>query len=167
MTIRVAGITEDSIVDGPGLRLTVFVQGCPHHCPGCHNPETWSFEGGKDMAMDEISELIITNSLLDGLTISGGEPFSQASACLELVRRAQRWGLDVWVYTGYTWEVLLQRAIPEELALLCRVDVLVDGQFIEAQRTLELPWRGSKNQRLIDVQKSLACGSVVEVQGSR
>ena len=115
------------------------------------------------MTVEEISELIIANPLLDGLTISGGEPFEQASACLELARCAQRWGLDVWVYTGYTWEYLLWRAVPDELALLSRIDVLVDGQFIEAQRTLELPWRGSKNQRLIDVQKSLACGSVVEL----
>ena len=132
MILRVAGIVEDSIVDGPGLRLTVFVQGCPHHCPGCHNPKMWPFEGGKDMTVEEISELIISNKLIDGLTISGGEPFSQPSACLELVRCAQRWGLDVWVYTGYTWEALLQRAVPDELALLSRIDVLVDGQFIEA-----------------------------------
>lgn len=167
MILRVAGITEDSIVDGPGLRLVVFTQGCPHHCPGCHNPETWPFDGGYTVDTSEIIAMMDANPLLSGITLSGGEPFLQAGACIELANAAHERGLSVWCYTGYTFETLfgVHRICPDKL--LTSIDVLVDGPFELSQRTLELPWRGSKNQRLINVPESLERGCVVEVQGSR
>lgn len=165
MKIRIAGITEDSIVDGPGLRLTIFVQGCPHHCKGCHNPETWDSNGGALMDTDDIIALMDKNPLLDGITLSGGEPFFQTDACEVLAIAAHSRGLNVWCYTGYRWETLLDPYRADSAgALLPLIDVLVDGPFIESHRTLELPWRGSKNQRLIDVKKSLKAGEAVEYE---
>lgn len=162
MLIRIAGITDDSIVDGPGLRLTVFLQGCPHHCKGCHNPETWDYFGGKLVDTDDIIAMMDRNPMLDGITLSGGEPFMQSTQCEELALLAHSRGLNVWCYTGYTFDYLLTRTDFLSSFLLESIDVLVDGPFIESQRTLELPWRGSRNQRLIDVQKSLKSGTIVE-----
>ncbi len=162
MKIRIAGITEDSIVDGPGIRMTVFVQGCPHGCKGCHNPETHDYMGGRLMDTEEIIANMGDNPLLDGITLSGGEPLFQMGACYELAKAAHERGLNVWCYTGFTWDAVAEAHEYESIQLLSHIDVLVDGPFIEAQRTLELPWRGSKNQRLIDVQASLAAGKTVE-----
>ena len=148
MLIQIAGITEDSIVDGPGLRLTVFVQGCPHNCPSCHNPETHRFDGGQTMDTAEIIAKMDANPLLDGLTLSGGEPFCQWDACIELADAAYQRGLNVWCYTGYTYRQLTQDGAH---ILLDHIDVLVDGPYIDSMRTLELPWRGSKNQRVINL----------------
>lgn len=153
MKIRIAGITEDSIVDGPGLRLTVFVQGCPHHCPGCHNPETHDPDGGKLMDTAEIIAKMDANPLLDGITLSGGEPFMQTGACAELAKAAHDRGLNVWCYTGYTIEAIMGGRDNGKRGLLQHIDVLVDGPYIDSQRTLELPWRGSKNQRVINVNR--------------
>lgn len=153
MKIRIAGIAEDSIVDGPGLRMTVFVQGCPHHCQGCHNPETHDPDGGKVIDTDEIIAKLDTNPLLDGITLSGGEPFQQPEACIALAKAAHDLGLNVWCYTGYTAEAIMRGRDPSKLALLKHIDVLVDGPYIESQRTLELPWRGSKNQRVIRLKE--------------
>lgn len=166
MLIRIAGITEDSIVDGPGLRLTVFVQGCTHHCQGCHNPETWDPKGGTEMDTNDIIALMDKNPLLDGITLSGGEPFLQSLQCNRLAVAAHRRGLNVWCYTGYTLEEIQDCLDPLPLSLLYYIDVLVDGPFIESQRTLELPWRGSRNQRLIDVRESLRQGNAVEYGGA-
>lgn len=166
MKIRIAGITEDSIVDGPGLRLTVFVQGCKHNCKGCHNPETWDYHGGQIMDTAEIIAKMDENPLLDGITLSGGEPFSQPGECIELAKAAHERGLNVWCYTGYTLDAIMYCRDPGQRKLLKHIDVLVDGQYIESQRTLELPWRGSKNQRLIDVQESLRQGKAVEYGGA-
>ena len=160
MKIRIAGFENDSIVDGPGFRLAVFTQGCPHHCPGCHNPETHPFEGGQEVDTSRIIEKMQEDPLLDGLTLSGGEPFCQPEPCRELARAAHAQGMNVWAYTGFTFEQLLEK--PEVLPLLREVDVLVDGRFILEQRTLELRFRGSKNQRLIDVPRALAAGKAVE-----
>lgn len=163
MLIRIADIVQDSIVDGTGIRLTIFVQGCPHHCPGCHNPRTWEYDGGKLVDTDEIIALMEANPLLDGITLSGGEPLRQAVACMVLARAAYERGLSVWCYTGYDFHTLLAAYVGAPgRGLLDYVDVLVDGPYIESQRTLELPWRGSRNQRLIDVQASLKTGHVVE-----
>ena len=161
MDIRIFGTVEDSIVDGPGLRYSVFTQGCPHHCPGCHNPESHDFAGGRLTDTAELIRVMQRNPLLDGLTLSGGEPFCQPEACRELADAAHAARLNVWCYTGYTWDALLAEADPARLALLHSVDVLVDGPFLLAQRSLELKFCGSRNQRLIDVQKSLAAGAVV------
>lgn len=154
MQIRIAGTMNDSIVDGPGLRYTVFTQGCPHGCPGCHNPQSHDFGGGRAVQTEEIIAQIWGNPLLDGVTLSGGEPFCQPEACLAIARAAHEAGLNVWAYSGYTYEQLLEKA-PN---LLREVDVLVDGPFVLAQRSLEIKFRGSRNQRLIDVKRSLAQG---------
>lgn len=160
--MRIAGIVEDSIVDGPGLRMTVFVQGCPHHCPGCHNPETWDAAGGTDVEVDKIVKKYLSNPLLDGITISGGEPFDQPDCCVDLLSKIFHRCESIWCYTGYTFEQLMERRDFPSCFLLGITDVLVDGPYIESQRTLELPWRGSRNQRLIDVRASLKHGKAVE-----
>ena len=161
MEIRIFGTVEDSIVDGPGLRYSVFVQGCPHHCPGCHNPESHDFAGGKVADTDTLIRPLKMNPLLDGLTLSGGEPMCQPEGCLQLAQAAHAARMNVWCYTGYTWEALHQENDPARMALLQEIDVLVDGTFILAQRSLELKYCGSRNQRLIDVKKSLAAGAVI------
>ena len=150
MTLRIAGITNDSIVDGPGIRLAVFVQGCPHNCEGCHNPETHDFNGGSIKDTSEIINMMEENILLDGLTLTGGEPFCQPEPCIELARAAKERGLNVWAYSGWTLEEILADA--EKTALLREIDVLIDGRFDISQRTLEHPWRGSKNQRMVMVK---------------
>jgi len=161
MQIRIAGIVEESIVDGPGFRLAVFTQGCPHHCPGCHNPQTHDFEGGKWMETSDIAAIATDNPLLDGITFSGGEPFCQPEACAEIAREARKAGLNIWSYSGYTFEQLLDGK-PEYRSLLDELDVLVDGPYIQEKRTLDMRFRGSSNQRLIDVKRSLAEGRVME-----
>ena len=164
MIIRIAGIENDSIVDGPGFRLAVFTQGCPHHCVGCHNPETHPFDGGKDVDTDKIIRMMEENPLLDGITLSGGDPFCQPEACTELATAAKGMGLNVWAYSGWTFEELMKMSETQAyiLELLKNTDVLIDGPFVLAQRTLELRFRGSKNQRQIDVKKSLAEGKAIE-----
>ena len=160
MDIRIAGLVNDSIVDGPGFRYAIFTQGCPHNCPGCHNPETHSFTGGKCVDTREIIENFRKNPLLDGITLTGGDPFCQPAPCTELARAAHESNLNVWAYSGYLFEEIL--ADPAMRAMLEEVDVLVDGPFLLAQRTLSLRFRGSKNQRLIDVRRSLETGAAVE-----
>lgn len=161
MRISLSGITGDSIVDGPGLRLTIFTQGCLHHCPGCHNPQTHDPEGGSWADTEDILAAAAENPLLDGITLSGGDPFLQPVPCLALAEGAHKIGLNVWTYTGYTWEALLEENDADKLALLKETDVLVDGPFLLAERSLELRFCGSRNQRLIDVKKSLAEDKVV------
>lgn len=153
MKVRLAGVTRDSIVDGEGLRMTVFVQGCPHGCPGCHNPATHDFGGGKEGDTDQLLKELKENVLEQGVTLSGGEPFCQCEAMIELAKGAHAMGRDVWAYSGWTFEELL--ADEEKAALLRECDVLVDGPYVEAQRSLTLTFRGSRNQRVIDVQQSL------------
>lgn len=161
--LRIAGIEPESFVDGPGIRLTVFTQGCPHHCPGCHNPQTHDFEGGHYISREEILDMIEENPLLDGITFSGGEPFAQAAALVPLAREIKERGYNLIIYTGYTYERLVESAPekPELLELLSFADMLVDGPFVLAKRSLELKFRGSTNQRLVDVQESLSAGHVV------
>lgn len=149
MQIRVAGIQRDSIVDGKGLRFVVFTQGCPHHCYGCHNPETHSLHEGKMMDTNEIVEQMSANPLCDGLTLSGGEPFLQPHACAKIAKAAKNRGMNVWCYTGYRLEEL--NAMVNVNELLNEIDVLVDGKFLLARRSLDLDFRGSSNQRVIDM----------------
>ena len=156
MNMRIAGIVNDSIVDGPGLRLAIFAQGCPHHCPGCHNPESHDFSGGSDMDTEKIIARMDANPLLDGITLTGGEPFEQPEACRILADAAHARGLNVWAYSGYTFEQLC--AVPEKRRLLEACDVLVDGPFLLAERSLDLRFRGSKNQRVLKVAELLAGG---------
>ena len=158
--MRIANTVGDSIVDGPGMRYVVFVQGCPHHCPGCHNPQTHDPAGGREVAPASLFPAL-DDPLLDGLTLSGGEPMEQPEPCTVLAREAKRRGLNVWVYTGYTYEYLTNEADPARMALLQSADVLVDGPFLLAERSLDVPWRGSRNQRLLDLPRSLAEGKAV------
>ena len=163
--MRVAGFIQDSIVDGPGFRFVVFTQGCEKHCDGCHNPETWEMDGGTEMTVDEIVESMLSNPLTDGLTLSGGEPFLQAGECARLATAAREKGLNVWAYSGYTYDELISRS-KSDLAimkLLEATDVLIDSAFVLPERTLTLKWRGSSNQRVIDVQESLKAGEAVEL----
>ena len=160
MLVRLAGIEPESIVDGPGYRFAVFVQGCPHACPGCHNPETHDFEGGKLVDTEEIIAHLGKNPLVRGLTLSGGEPMLKAQALLNVAKAAKARGMNVWCYTGYTYEQLMEMNDPDQMALLEQIDVLVDGPYIAAQRSLELLFRGSRNQRLIDMNKTRAAGEI-------
>ena len=162
MRIRIAGVTNDSIVDGPGLRYAVYTQGCTHHCKGCHNPQTHDPKGGRETDTGIIWREIEENPLLSGITFSGGDPLLQPLPLAELAEKAHEKGLSVWCYTGWTWESLMRKSDPDMMTLLKNVDVLVDGPFLLDQRTLDLPFRGSKNQRLIDVAESLRSGTAAD-----
>lgn len=161
MKIRLFGIAQESIVDGPGLRLGIFTQGCLHDCKGCQNPGSHPLNGGKLRDTDEIVELM-KNPMLDGITLSGGEPFLQPRSCAELAREAHARGLTVWCYTGYTYEQLVALGEPKT-ELLNEVDVLVDGRFDITQRSLDLYYKGSKNQRTIDVMETRKAGKIILV----
>lgn len=162
-TIRLYGLAAESIVDGKGYRAVIFTQGCPHRCEGCHNPESHDPNGGTVWTINDVAERFLHNPLLEGITLSGGEPFAQPAACAELARRAHARGLTVWTYSGYTLEQLFQlaKSSADIHALLSETDVLIDGPFLLAERSLSLRYRGSKNQRLIDMHKTRAQGEVV------
>ena len=164
--LKLSGIQTDSIVDGPGIRTTFFCQGCPHHCEGCHNPETWPFEGGTEVETDVLLDMVTTNPLCRGVTFSGGEPFAQAEGYLELAKALKEKGYEVASYSGYTFEQLLSGTAAQR-ELLQNIDVLIDGPFILAEKSLEVPFRGSKNQRILDVPKSLQAGAPVAVTSLR
>lgn len=151
--MRIFGLVQDSIVDGPGLRFVCFVQGCPHNCHGCHNPESHDPDGGTEMSVEEVVSIMLSNPLTSGLTLSGGEPFEQARDCCELAKAAHGYGLNVWGYTGYTLEYLQAHGNQNQKALLEEIDVLVDGRYVEELRSLSLEWRGSSNQRIICLKK--------------
>lgn len=156
--IRISGIEPESIVDGEGMRYVIFTQGCPHRCIGCHNPQTHSFEQGRLAYVNDIVVDIFKNrNYIDGITLSGGEPFCQVDQCSIIAEKAHDMGLTVWCYTGYLFEELYGRR--DEL--LKHIDILVDGPFVQEERSLDLEFRGSKNQRLIDVPLSLEAGVTV------
>ena len=157
MLIRIAGIVPESFVDGAGIRYAIFMQGCLRNCEGCHNPNTHDLRGGQLVDTADIIADFKRNKLLSGITLTGGEPLLQIAPAVELARAAKLFGLSVWLYTGYTFETLNVDA----KRLLKFVDVLVDGAFDITQRDLDLQFRGSRNQRIIDVDKTLACGQVV------
>lgn len=163
--IRIADTVNDSIVDGPGIRLTIFVQGCPHNCEGCHNPQTHDFNGGREVTLGELADKAASNPLLDGVTFSGGEPFAQAHLLAELGKELKKMGLNIVTYSGYTYEQLLQGATSENgwRELLEVTDHLVDGPFVKSLRDLNLKFRGSSNQRVIDVKRSLESGKTVKI----
>ena len=164
--LKLSGIVEDSIVDGPGIRVTVFCQGCPHRCPGCHNPETWPFEGGTEIAEETVASIAASNPLCRGVTFSGGEPFAQAEGYAKLAKLLKAKGYEVASYSGYTFEQLL-RGTPAQKELLESIDILIDGPFILAEKSLEVPFRGSRNQRILNVPASLTAGQAVPVTGGR
>lgn len=159
MAIRLLDILHDTTVDGPGFRTSIYCAGCGHHCPGCHNPQSWDFSAGYDVEIDQLMQDIKNDPFAD-VTFSGGDPFFQAEEFAALaVRIKAETTKTIWCYTGYLYERLLE--IPSSRRLLEQLDVLVDGPFIMAQRDEDLLFRGSTNQRLIDVQASLKTGNVV------
>ena len=153
--IQIAGIENDSIVDGPGLRMCIFLQGCDKSCEGCHNPESLPLVGGKAYSVEELMEKIKKNPLLSGVTLSGGEPLLQAGELIPLVEKMQENGLNLVIYTGDTFEMILEKNDEDILKLLSFCDILIDGPFILAEKSLTLKFRGSRNQRILDCQKSL------------
>lgn len=152
--LRISGVEPESIVDGPGFRYVIFTQGCPHHCPGCHNPQTHDFAGGKVADIPAILAEVQSDPLLQGVTFSGGEPFCQPAPLCAIARAVKGMGKDLVVYSGYTLEQLLERGKEDSavLELLRLCDTLIDGPYIEAQRDLTLRYRGSANQRVIDLR---------------
>ncbi|MBR6120772.1 MAG: anaerobic ribonucleoside-triphosphate reductase activating protein [Prevotella sp.] len=161
--ISVLSIIEDTMVDGPGFRTSIYCAGCRHQCPGCHNPQSWDFKGGQAMTTDDIMRIIEADPYAQGVTFSGGDPMYQPEGFADLARAIRkRTEKTIWCYTGFTFEVLINN--PRQRALLELIDVLVDGPFIKAERDETLCFRGSRNQRLIDVPASLQAGHVVSYQ---
>jgi anaerobic ribonucleoside-triphosphate reductase activating protein len=153
MKIRLAGIVEESVVDGPGLRHTIFVQGCPHRCVGCHNPHTHDFADGYEITTDELLISIAKQKIISGITLSGGEPFAQAAACADLAQKVKKIGFSVVTYSGYYYAQLIAMAKNDVsvLALLNTSDILIDGPFEADKKTLNLSFRGSSNQNIIEL----------------
>ena len=164
MKIRLADdkLLTDSIVDGEGLRAVLWTQGCSHNCKGCHNPETHSFTGGVVKDTEDVKKEIDNLVLQDGITLSGGDPFFQAKACTDIAKYAKEKGLNVWAYTGFLFEDLIK--IPEMVELLKYVDVLIDGKFELENKSLNLLFRGSSNQRIINVPKRLRDKKVHQIK---
>lgn len=164
MDFRIAGTANDSIVDGPGIRFTVFTQGCPHGCKGCHNPQTHDFSGGKTADTGDIISMIKGNPLLDGVTFSGGEPFCQPLPLAEIAAAVRNSEINIITYTGYTFEYLLENADDSNhfMDLLECTDILIDGRFIIEQRSIDIPFRGSLNQRILDCRRSIEEKKAVE-----
>lgn len=165
MEIRIAGVAPESIVDGPGMRFTLFVQGCPHNCEGCHNPQTHDFSGGKITDTDKLFDEMTENPLISGITFSGGEPFCQPEQLAELSARLKKeTKYNIMCYSGYTFEELSEKARTNaDIAeLMKNIDILVDGRFILAQKSYELKFKGSANQRVLDLPASIREGKAVE-----
>lgn len=164
MKIRLASdkLLTDSIVDGEGLRAVLWTQGCSHNCKGCHNPETHDFNKGKEVDTEEVKNLIKALTLQDGITLSGGDPFFQKEACTEIAKYAKSLGLNVWAYTGFLFEDLIKIEGMKEL--LKNIDVLIDGKFELENKSLNIKFRGSTNQRIINVPKSLKDGKVHQIK---
>lgn len=167
MEIRLAApLQRNSIVDGEGIRAVIWTQGCIHNCFGCHNPETHDMNGGYLVDVEELKQEIKSLSEESGVTFSGGDPFCQAEVCAELAKFCHECGLNVWCYTGYTYDKLMDKAVDDSniLKFLNEIDVLIDGPFVLKQKSFDVKFRGSKNQRIIDVKKSLKKGSIVEIK---
>lgn len=161
MEFRLAGQLRHSLVNGPGVRYILFFQGCPHGCRGCQNPETWAREGGVPADTEAVIADILATRYLDGVTFSGGDPLAQPEAALTIARACQAAGLDLWVYTGWTYEAITGGRAGQADAVLPYIHVLVDGPFQLEQKDGSALWRGSANQRLIDVPVSLRAGRPV------
>lgn len=169
--IDVASIIKESTIDGEGIRYVVFTQGCKHNCKGCQNPSTHNFGCGKMISASEIYDDMIKNPLIDGLTLSGGDPFFQAKQCCELAKLCKNNGYDIWAYTGFNFEDFLNfrnnikcnvMITSDMIELLRYIDVVVDGRFILEERTLESKFKGSSNQKIVDVKKSLKENKVIK-----
>ena len=160
--INMSGIVRESIVDGPGFRFTIFVQGCPHGCPGCHNPNTHSIFGGYKISVEDVIAQIKDTPLISGVTFSGGEPFIQPVPLTILSKKIHDLGYDIICYTGYTYENILNSNSEDKIKLLSNIDILIDGPFDISKRSIDLKFRGSTNQRVIDVKKSLKSSNIVK-----
>lgn len=160
MKFRVAGVVQNSTVDGLGLRQAVFFQGCLHHCKGCHNEHTWSFTGGHEEDTDNIIRAYQEDDLLSGVTLTGGDPFYQLEAATDIAQRVKKLGGNVWCYTGFVYEDLISLNLPDINFFLKLIDVLVDGPFIFEQKDLTLLWRGSRNQRVIRLKEGLMVDTI-------
>jgi len=165
--IRLGGLVNDSITDGPGLRYSIFVQGCPLCCEGCQNPQFHDFEAGSICDTDELLEEIRRNPILSGITLTGGEPMCQAGALSELAEECKQAGLEVAIYTGYTFEHLLREGDADRMRLLHLSDILIDGPFIQSQRSLDIGFRGSRNQRILNLSRSMQTGLAVAETSQR
>ncbi len=164
--LAVKEIQEDSIVDGEGIRSVIWFQGCPHHCESCHNPETWDFDAGYEVPIEEVKEQIDELEFQAGVTFSGGDPMCQIEALVELASYVKGKGMNVWCYTGYEYDDLikLNEKNPLYMEALKNIDVLVDGPFVLDLKSFNVPFRGSSNQRLIDVPKTFKKGKVVTLE---
>lgn len=162
-TLKIAGVVTESIVDGPGIRYTIFTQGCPFHCKGCHNPQSQPLKGGMDVKLKVFYDEIKQNPLVTGVTFSGGEPFIQAGALSLLAKVLKKEGYSVWSYSGYTFDKLERD--DKFRSLLEQIDVLVDGPYVQSKHSMDIDFRGSSNQRIIDVPKSLEQDKVVLAEG--
>lgn len=149
--MKIMNIIHDSVVDGEGLRTVIFFAGCPHQCKGCHNKSSWNMKNGIEMSIEDVLEEIRSNPLTD-VTFSGGEPFFQAKSATSLAQQIKSLGKNLWIYSGYTFEQLQRSENKYVHELLSHCDVLVDGPFIFEQRDLTLRFRGSKNQRIIQLK---------------
>jgi anaerobic ribonucleoside-triphosphate reductase activating protein len=165
MKIRLAGLESHSSVNGPGVRFVIFTQGCPHKCNGCQNPETWDLLGGNEFDVLDLVSTIVNTKYIDGVTLSGGDPFYQGEAILELCKLLKERGVEsIWAYSGWTFEQLSSGQVSSQAKeALNYIDVLVDGPFILSRLDENCLFRGSNNQRLIDVKGSLSLGKIVEV----
>jgi anaerobic ribonucleoside-triphosphate reductase activating protein len=163
--VRLSGIAYESLVNGPGLRRVFFAQGCRHNCAGCFNPSTHPFDGGELVDMNELIEDIKINTMLKGVTFSGGDPLEQADKFAYIAMKIKDIGLNIWCYTGYTFEYILRHRYEKNgwNELLKYIDILVDGRFEEEKKQSSIKYRGSSNQRIIYVQKSLEIGEVILV----
>lgn len=164
--IRLSGIAYESLVNGPGMRRVFFAQGCRHKCKGCFNPDTHDFNGGEDCNMDELIEAVLENPMLRGVTFSGGDPWEQADKFAYMAKIFKEHNLNVWSYTGYTYEYILEHKDERNgwNELLNNIDVLVDGRFEEDMMQEGLKFRGSYNQRIIDVKESLKEGKIIVLE---
>lgn len=161
--LYILDILEDTTVDGPGFRTSVYCSGCPNRCPGCHNPQSWDIANGRPMETGDILKIILADPFAD-VTFSGGDPMAQAAGFTELAVAIKEYSdKNIWCFTGFLFENLLGN--PSQKELLKHIDVLVDGPFVQELRDESLRFRGSSNQRVIDVQASLASGSVVLMKG--
>ncbi len=178
MSIKIADVESESIVDGPGFRFAVYTQGCPHACPGCHNPQTHDFGVFKrELEPEQLMEMLKASPLNTGVTLTGGEPLCQAAELVSFARMVKETNMSLWVYSGYTFEQLMgQKELPDAVAecvdlnaareLLALCDVLVDGRFVDALKSYDAKWRGSTNQRVVDLPKSLEMGKVILLEGT-
>ena len=161
-TIRLSGIAYESLVNGPGIRRVFFSQGCKHNCNGCFNPDTHDFNGGEERVIDDLIKDALANPMIKGVTFSGGDPFERAEEFSYMAREFKKAGLNIWCYSGYTFEEIIEKSKVNKdfRELINNIDVLVDGKFIEEEKDEEIKYRGSRNQRIIDVKKSLETNRV-------